>query len=113
MMEKWARASIRFRLPIVAIWQILIILGIFTATGLNQRLTTSLTVPGSPSSHAETVAAKAFGENAEGTFTVFYKFGKAQPAQIQKIQSNIGAAVSEIPNAHVVQSRAIDRKSVV
>ena len=106
-MEKWARASIRFRLPIVAIWLTLIILGIFTATGLNQRLTTSLTVPGSPSSHAETVAAKAFGENAEGTFTVFYKFGKAQPAQIQKIQSNIGAAVSEIPNAHVVQSRAI------
>ena len=49
MLGKWIRVAIRFRAPILAVWLITIVLGVAASVGINDRLTTSLGVPGSES----------------------------------------------------------------
>ena len=107
MLGKWIRIAIRFRAPILAAWLIAIVLGVAASVGINDRLTTSLGVPGSESAQAEKLLANHFNENSEGTFTVFYKFKKATKPEIEGFKNSIARAVSIIPSAKVLQSRAL------
>ena len=107
MLERWTSAIIRYRLPILALWLIAIIFGIFASANINDRLTTSLTVPGSQSAQADQILAKHFNENVEGTFTVFYKFKNASKPQIQKYTDDILIAAKSIPTSRVLQTKAL------
>jgi len=106
-MDSWIDLVIRKRFPVLTAWLIIIILGIFASAHVNDHLTTSLTVPGSQSAKAEMIAARAFGENSEGTFTIFYKFNRATHSEIERFKVEIEKAVATIPTANVLQSRAI------
>lgn len=106
-MIRWIDLVIRRRFPVLVIWLIVIVLGIFASSHVNDHLTTSLTVPGSQSAQAEAVTSKAFGENSEGTFTIFYKFKQATKSEIEVFKSKIADAVATIPTAKILQSRAI------
>lgn len=107
MLGNWIRLAIRFRAPILAAWLIAIVLGVAASVGINDRLTTSLGVPGSESAQAEKLLATHFNENSEGTFTVFYKFKNATKPEIEGFKNSISRAVSLIPSAKVLQSRAL------
>lgn len=106
-MAKWTKTIIKYRFSVVATWLLLIIIGGFAATNLNQHLTTSLTVPNSDSAKAQEILFANFGENLEGSFTIFYKFKQADESEIAEYKANISAAVAEIPTARVTQLRAI------
>jgi RND superfamily putative drug exporter len=106
-MANWTKTIIKYRFSVVATWLLLIIIGIFAGTNLNQHLTTSLTVPNSDSAKAQEILFANFGENLEGSFTIFYKFKQADESEIAEYKAKISAAVAEIPTARVTQLRAI------
>jgi RND superfamily putative drug exporter len=106
-MANWTKTIIKHRFSVVASWLLLIIVGGFAATNLNQYLTTSLTVPNSDSAKAQEILLANFGENLEGSFTIFYKFKQANESEIAEYKAKISAAVAEIPTARVTQLRAI------
>jgi RND superfamily putative drug exporter len=86
---------------------LLIVFGGLATANLNQHLTTSLTVPNSDSAKAQEILLKNFGENLEGSFTIFYKFKQATEPEIAEYKLSISKAVAEIPTARVTQLRAI------
>ena len=106
-MANWTKTIIKYRFSVVATWLLLIIIGIFAGTNLNQHLTTSLTVPNSDSAKAQEILFVNFGENLEGSFTIFYKFKQADESEIAEYKAKISAAVAEVPTARVTQLRAI------
>jgi len=106
-MANWTKTIIKHRFSVVASWLLLIIIGGFAATNLNQHLTTSLTVPNSDSAKAQEILLNNFGENLEGSFTILYKFRQADESEIAECKAKISAAVAEIPTARVTQLRAI------
>ena len=107
MLTKWTQAVIKHRFKVLTTWLILIVIGGFSASNLNQHLTTSLTVPNSDSAKAQEILLTKFHENLEGSFTIFYKFKQSDAEQIAQYKSEIKAAVAELPTARVTQSRAI------
>ncbi len=107
MLERWTGAMLRHRFLILATWLLIIVLGIFASAHVNDRLTTALRVPGSQSAQADKILASAFHENPEGTFTIFYKFRKATKAEIEGFKDQLNNSISVIPNAHILQSRAL------
>ena len=107
MLANWTKAIITHRFSVVTSWLLLIVIGGFAATNLNQYLTTSLTVPNSDSAKAQEILLNNFGENLEGSFTIFFKFNQATDSEITEFKAKIYEAVAEIPTARVTQSRAI------
>jgi len=107
MMELWIRAVIRHRFIIIAVWITLVSAGTFASANIDQRLTTSLEVPGSQSAQADQILATQFDENIQGTFTVIYKFKTSTPAEIEGYKSSIVRAAKEIAGATVIQQRAM------
>ena len=107
MLERWTGAVLRHRFLILATWLLIIVLGIFASAHVNDRLTTALGVPGSQSAQADKILSSAFHENPEGTFTIFYKFKSATKAEIEGFKTQINNSISVIPNARVLQSRAL------
>ena len=107
MMGLWVRAVIRHRLIIIAVWIAISAAGAFASANIDQRLTTSLEVPGSHSAQADEILTTHFDENIQGTFTVLYKFKTSTPTQIQDYKSSIVEAAKEIAGAKVVQQRAM------
>ena len=106
-MANWTKAIIKNRFSILITWLLLIIIGGFAATNLNQHLTTSLTVPNSDSAKAQEILLTKFGENLEGSFTIFFKFKQASDSEITEYKAKIYEAVTEIPTARVTQLRAV------
>ncbi len=107
MLLRWTRAVVRNRAPIVGVWIVVSLLGVAAGLNLNSHLTTSVTIPGSPSEKAGLLLAKHFDENTEGTFTVLYKFKKSTDAQIQGYKDKVVAASLVIPGSHISQQRAL------
>jgi uncharacterized membrane protein YdfJ with MMPL/SSD domain len=106
-MANWTKAIIKYRFSVVTTWLLLIVIGGFAASNLNQHLTTSLTVPNSESAKAQDILLTNFDENLEGSFTIFFKFKQANESEISEYKARISAAVAEIPTARVTQLRAI------
>ena len=107
MLANWTQAIIRNRFKVLVAWLMLIVLGGFSATQLNQYLTTSLTVPNSDSEKAQEILQVKFHENLEGSFTVFYRFKQANKGQIADYKAAVIKSVSIIPTARVTQLKAI------
>jgi RND superfamily putative drug exporter len=64
-------------------------------------------VPNSDSAKAQEILLNNFGENLEGSFTIFFKFNQATDSEITEFKAKIYQAVAEIPTARVTQLRAI------
>ncbi len=73
-MARWTRFILRNRIGVLALWLLIFILGILSSLNLNSHLTTSLTVPHSPSAQTDALLTQHFNENIEGTFTVIFPF---------------------------------------
>ena len=98
---------IRHHLIILAVWIALLAAGAYASANIDQRLTTSLEVPGSQSAQADEILATHFDENIQGTFTVLYKFKTSTPSEIEGYKSSIIKAAEAIAGAEVVQQRAM------
>ena len=107
MLERWTRAVVRYRAAVIAGWLVVVVLGLASATGLNNLLSTSLAVPGTDSARADQILSAHFGQNVEGTFTVVLSFKSATAAQLDGLESKISAAAHAVPSGHVIEKKAV------
>jgi len=108
MLERWTKAVVRHRFAVIGVWLVLLIIGAFAGSKLNDHLTTSVSVPGSESEKADEILSHHFKENIEGTFTVVLKFKKSSNAEIEGYGAKIASAASAIPTAKVTQQRVLE-----
>ena len=101
------RTVLRHRAFVVAAWLALALAGTVAGTLLPQRLTALTSVPGSPSAAAESVLGSRFGDNSDGTFIVIVPFGQADPTRIEGMQAELSAAIRAVPDASLMEHRAI------
>jgi RND superfamily putative drug exporter len=106
MLERWTRAVVRYRAVVIAAWIVVVLLGFLSASRLPDLLTTSLSVPGTGSTQANTILSRHFGENVEGTFTVVVPFKNATTSKLNAMEHEIAIAASAIPAGKVIQQRA-------
>jgi uncharacterized membrane protein YdfJ with MMPL/SSD domain len=108
MLGKFTHLVIRFRVLVIAIWIAVAIFGIFASAGVNAKLSTSLSVPGSDSTKAEEITVEHFGENSEGTFTVVYPFTHATTEEIDQLKVKVAKAAAAVPTGKVIQTKVLE-----
>jgi RND superfamily putative drug exporter len=106
MVVRWSQAAIKARALVLTIWIALTAFGLFGASNLDQYLTTSLTVPGSPSASANEILNEKFKENTEGTFTVMYKYKQASAQEIANFKASVAEAARVIPGSEITNEKA-------
>lgn len=106
-MRGWTSFILRFRTPVILLWSLASLLGLWGAHDLTGRLTTSLSVPGSDSAKADRILQGAFGENYEGTFTVLLHFKNATKQELLNYEEKVVQAAATIPSARVSQQKAV------
>jgi RND superfamily putative drug exporter len=99
--------ALRHRLSVLIFWGLILASGIYSGSHLQDRLTTTVQIPGSESDQANQILAKEFDENFEGMFTVIYKFKNSTVAEVETMKAQIAQAAQVIPQARVSSSRAI------
>lgn len=107
MLKRLTDFSIRSKSLIAVIWIIVTVAGLYGASDINSRLTTSLAIPNSESARAEGILSAQFGENSEGLISITYRFGTIPKSEIEALKTKIIQTVATIPNSKVTQQRAI------
>ncbi|HXR11857.1 MAG TPA: MMPL family transporter [Gaiellaceae bacterium] len=99
MPERWTRAVLRFRGPILVLWLAVAVVGVLAASRLTPLLSSSFAVPGTDSERARTILARDFGERTDGVFTVVFASGRDRPA----LQRRLDAAARTVPTGHAAK----------
>ena len=97
MPERWTRAVIRARVPVLAAWLVVLVLGVLASTRLSGLLANVFTVPNSDSDRARLVLERNFGERPEGVFTVVFVAGESERAIVR---TELRRAATLVPTAH-------------
>ena len=105
--EGWVRAVVRVRAAVLVLWAAVAVLGVMGAGSLSERLSTSLDVPGTPSSRADAMLARAFHENVDGSFTVVVARRRLDPARERALRVAVAHAFAGVARARVVESQAV------
>jgi putative drug exporter of the RND superfamily len=95
--ERWTRAVIRFRFPVLAVWLAILVIGALAALRLNALLANVFTVPGTDSERARLVLEREFGERPDGVFTIVFHGDKGDRARVRR---ELAAAARLVPTAH-------------
>ena len=69
MPERWTRAVLRFRVPVLLAWLAVLVAGSFATVALPGHLSNVFTVPGTESDNARQILQHHFGERPDGVFT--------------------------------------------
>ena len=102
MPERWTRAVIRARLPVLAIWVVVVVLGFVAALRLNGLLANVFVVPHTDSDQARLVLEREFHERPEGVFTVVFSARKGERPDVQQ---RLRAAARLVPTGHASRVR--------
>ncbi len=108
MLDRWTRWVIRRRVVVVAVWAVVVVLGVGASLSISGLLSTSLAVPGSDSQRADAILSGHFAQNIEGTFTVVVPFGQASKAHLRALEDSVVRATRSVPTAAVVQHKALE-----
>jgi len=102
--ERWTRAVIRFRLPLLGAWAAVIVLGLLASFRLGALAADVFTVPGTDSDQARVILQREFGERPDGVFTIV---ARGAPAQAAAFERRLRAAAALVPTGHAsgVQAR--------
>jgi uncharacterized membrane protein YdfJ with MMPL/SSD domain len=95
--ERWTRAVIRARFPVLAMWAVVLAVGLLAALRLGPLLANVFNVPGTDSDRARLVLQKQFGERPDGVFTVVFRAGKAERPVVRR---RLRAAAATVPTGH-------------
>jgi RND superfamily putative drug exporter len=101
--ERWTRAVLRFRAPILLAWLAVLVVGVLAAIALPKHLSNTFTVPGTESDSARQILQHHFGERPDGIFTVVFQ---AHRADLAGAQRRLDAAAKLVPGAHATRLRA-------
>jgi hypothetical protein len=108
VLDRWTRLVLKRRVIVIAVWFVVIIVGLLAGTRLTGLLTTSLTVPGTSSAQANVILIRDFHDNVEGTFTVVVPFKSATTATIATLEAKVKLAAARVPTGSVGEERAVD-----
>ncbi len=98
---------VRARVVVLALWALSAGLGFLGAGSLTSRLSTSLGVAGSPSGAAGAILARAFHENADGSFTVVVSDHPLSAGRERTWRREVTHAFGAVPGARIVESQAV------
>src|SRR6266516_1497937 len=73
MLERWTRAVVRFRWPVIGFWAVVIVLGLLASVRLSSLLSNTFTVPGTDSERARTILQQHFGDRSDGEFLLVFR----------------------------------------
>ncbi|HVA30986.1 MAG TPA: MMPL family transporter [Gaiellaceae bacterium] len=96
MPEQWTRGVLRLRIPVLACWLAILVVGVLAAARLPALLSNTFTVPGTDSDRARQILANHFGERPDGVFTVVFRAPASQRASLQR---RLDAAATLVPGA--------------
>ncbi|HEY3542571.1 MAG TPA: MMPL family transporter [Gaiellaceae bacterium] len=97
MPERWTRAVVRGRVPVLAAWAAVLVVGFVASLHLSGLLADVFTVPGTDSDRARIVLERDFGERPDGVFTVVFRAPKSEIADARR---RLAAAARIVPHAH-------------
>jgi hypothetical protein len=103
MPERWTRAVLRFRVPVLLVWLAVLVGGSFAALALPKHLSNVFTVPGTESDAAGQILQHHFGERPDGVFTVVFR---AHRAELPAAQQRLREAARLVPGARATRLRA-------
>ena len=87
---------LRLRIPVLACWLAILVVGVLAAARLPALLSNTFTVPGTDSDRARQILANHFGERPDGVFTVVFRAPASQRASLQR---RLDAAATLVPGA--------------
>ena len=100
--ERWTRAVLRFRVPVLLAWLAVLVVGSLAAYTLPKHLSNVFTVPGTESNSALQILQRHFGERPDGTFTIVFQ---APRTDLPLAQRRLNAASRLVPGAHATRLR--------
>jgi uncharacterized membrane protein YdfJ with MMPL/SSD domain len=100
--ERWTRAVLRFRWPVLAAWLAVLVLGFLAEGALSRHLSNVFTVPGTESDTARQLLQDHFGERPDGVFTVVFRAPRSELVQAQR---RLDAAAKIVPGARASRLR--------
>ena len=103
MPERWTRAVLRVRVPVLFAWLAVLVAGVFAAAELPKHLSNVFTVPGTESDAARLILQHHYGERPDGVFTVVFR---AHRAGLPAAQRRLRQAARLVPDARASRLRA-------
>src|SRR5438445_13861877 len=99
-MERWTRAVLRFRWPILAFWLVVLLAGGYSSTRLGKLLSNTFSVPGTDSERVRTILQDHFGDRSDGSFTVVFRVAdSSDPTLRARLQADVDRAAHVVPTA--------------
>jgi RND superfamily putative drug exporter len=97
-MERWTRAMIRFRWPVVIVWLVILLVGGYSSSRLPDLLSNTFTMPGTDSERARTILKDHYGDRSDGAFTVVYQVPNANDPSLRvRLQQGLDRAAKKVP----------------
>jgi uncharacterized membrane protein YdfJ with MMPL/SSD domain len=106
-LDKWTDLMIRSRFIVLGTWLVIAVGGTIASNSLAGLLSTSLSVPGSGSASADSILARHFDLNPDGTFTVVVPLNKSTEHLRAQYVRDIRSAAAQIPTARIANLRTV------
>ena len=98
MPERWTRAVLRYRVPVLLCWLAVLCVGVVASIRLPGLLSNTFTVPGTDSDRARVILAHEFGERPDGVFTVVFPVRHPSDRALQaRLRRELAAAARRVP----------------
>jgi uncharacterized membrane protein YdfJ with MMPL/SSD domain len=105
--DRWTRAVLRLRWPVLGFWLVVLLAGGFGFSKLSSLQSNVFTVPGSDSDRVRSILEAHFGDRPDGDFTVVFQTPRALDPAVQARLSALAArAARVVPGAHATGLRA-------
>jgi uncharacterized membrane protein YdfJ with MMPL/SSD domain len=96
--ERWTRAVLRFRWPILLAWLVVFAVGALAFSRLSSLLSNEFTVPGTDSERARSILERHFHDRSDGAFTVVFRVrGGVDRRVAVRLQAAVDRAAKEVP----------------
>jgi RND superfamily putative drug exporter len=100
VLERLARAVVRARIVVLALWLTALVAGVIATSRLSPYLAGSFAVPGTESDHARQLLQRRFGERPDGTFTVVFRTRRSNG-----LAARLTRAATVVPTGHAGKLR--------
>ncbi|HXV58231.1 MAG TPA: hypothetical protein VD704_10225 [Gaiellaceae bacterium] len=106
-MERWTRATIRWRWAVVGAWAVLVLVSLAAIAGLSDLLTNRFSLPGTETARAERILEEQFGQRTTGAFTIVVRGepGSA-PALVAPVEAAAVRASEALPTSEISSTGA-------
>jgi putative drug exporter of the RND superfamily len=101
--ERWTKAVLRYRFPVLAVWLAALVAGVAAGNALPSHLSNVFTVPGTESDTARQLLQQHFGERPDGVFTVVFR---APRSALPAAQRQLNSAAKVVPESHASKLRS-------